>query len=204
MVAARQTPYMTRPEYLKWEHRQEIRHEYHDGVIVAMSGATPAHSSIGFNVGLEIGIQVKGSRCQGFDNDLRVYVPACNKYYYPDKSVVCGEPQYEEIAGLRALLNPTLVVEILSDSTERSDRREKRDCYRTLPSLQSYVLISQDMPHIDLWTPQKDGSWRLDVANSLEATVELPSIGCRLRLADVYARVPFAVQTTQQEESGTT
>ena len=191
MVAVRHTPHKTRQEYLEWEHRQETRHEYHNGVIVAMAGATPEHSSISFCAGLEIGSQLRRTPCQVFDNDLRVYVPACNKYYYPDKTVVCGEPQYEEISGLRSLLNPTLIIEVLSDSTERNDRRDKFECYETLPSLRNYVLIAQDEPRIEQFHRQEGGAWQYKVARGLEAELTLPAIGCQLRLADVYANVAF-------------
>lgn len=192
MVAFRQTPYVTRQEYLEWEVRQETRHEYHNGVVVAMAGDSPEHSSISFYAGLEIGSQLRRTPCQVFDNDLRVYVPACNKYYYPDKTVVCGEPQYEEISGLRSLLNPSLIVEVLSDSTERLDRREKFDCYETLLSLRTYVLIAQDEPRIEQFFRQEGGTWQYEVARGMEAELTLPAIGCHLRLADVYANVTFS------------
>ena len=191
MVAARQMPYLTRHEYLAWERRQEIRHEYHNGVIVAMAGATWQHNLISSNVGRQLGNQLEEQSCYVVAGDMRVLVPDCDKYYYPDVVIVCGEPQFED-DGFDTLLNPTLIVEALSTSAERVDRREKRDCYHTLPSLQTYILMAQDTPRIEVLTPQEDGAWQLEVVNSLEATVELPSIGCRLRLADVYARVPLS------------
>ena len=190
MVAQKVVSYFTRQQYLEWEDKQETKHEYHNGEIVAMAGTSRRHVRITVDVARALGNQLEDGRCEVFSNDMRVLVPECDKYYYPDVVAVCGEPEFED-TDFDNLLNPTLIIEVLSDSTERIDRREKRDCYRTLPSLQTYVLIAQDAPHIEALTPQADGSWRVDVANTLEATVELPSIGCRLRLADVYARVPF-------------
>ena len=190
MVAARQNPCVTRQEYLEWESKQETKHEYHNGVIVAIASATWQHNLISFNVGRNLGNQLEEEPCSVVTSDMRVLVPDCDKYYYPDVVVVCGEPQFDNDEFV-TLLNPILIVEVLSASTERADRREKRDCYHTLPSLQTYVLIAQDRPRVEVLMPQADGEWRMEVANSLDATMELPSIGCRLRLADIYARVPF-------------
>ena len=190
MVAARQTSHLTRQEYLQWERRQENRHEYHNGVIIAMAGATWQHNLISSNVARQLGNQLEEEPCTVVTRDMRALVPDCDKYYYPDVVVVCGEPQFEG-ENFDTLLNPTLIVEVLSTSTERIDRREKKDCYHTLPSLLAYVLIAQDQPRVEVMMPRENGDWRVEEANTLDATVELPSIGCRLRLADVYARVTF-------------
>ncbi len=191
MAAQRKQNYFTPQEYLQWERQAQTRSEYHDGMIVAMSGASRVHNRITFDTGRALGNQLAGSRCEPFESDMRVLVPDCNRYFYPDLVVVCGEAQFED-AELDTLLNPTLIIETLSDSTERTDRRLKLDCYRTLPTLQTYVLIAQDEPRIETFTRQTDGTWRHEAVTGLDAVLSLPAIGCTLRLADVYARVEFA------------
>jgi Uma2 family endonuclease len=191
MVAHTKTPYITPQEYLERERKAETKSEFYDGLIVAMAGASPEHNAITFNLAAGLGPQLGDKNCRGYGSDLRGRVSACNAYFYPDATVVCGEPQYDQLVGLHSLLNPTLIIEVLSDSTERTDRREKFDCYQTLDSLKTYVLVAQDSPRIELFTRQADGSWRYEPVRGLDAVVKLESIGCTLRLADVYARVEF-------------
>lgn len=184
-------PRMTPQEYMEYEGQTEVRNEYYDGVIVAMTGDSPEHNKITFNLIAELGPQIKGSDCTGFSSDMRVSVPACNKYFYPDGLITCGEPLYEELAGLRSLRNPTLIIEVLSESTEAKDRGEKFICYQTLESLSIYVLVTQYRPQIEVYTRQADGSWRYEVLQGMESVLTLPAIGCELRFVDVYARVEF-------------
>ena len=181
--------------YFEREDTAEIKSEYHDGIVVAMSGASPTHIRITTNLTRLIGKELEGRSCEPFDSDMRVMVPACNAVFYPDLTVVCEPPRFAD-TGLATLLNPTLTVEVLSPSTERTDRGLKSDCYRTLESLQAYVLISQDEPRIELFSRQPDGSWRYDVATGLQANLPLGTIDCELRLAEVYARVVFPPATT--------
>ena len=192
MVALRKPHYITPQEYLEGERWSKIKHEYHDGRIVAMAGASPEHNAIAYDLTLEIGPQLRRRDCQGFSSDLRVYVPACNKYYYPDGVVVCGEPRYQDVAGVRSLLNPTLLIEVLSESTAETDRTEKFDCYGTLDSLQTYALVAQDMPRIESYTRHEDGTWRYSVARGMDGVLALDAIGCSLRLSEVYARIAFS------------
>jgi Uma2 family endonuclease len=191
MVALRKPHYITPQEYLEGERQSEIKHEYHDGKIVAMAGASPEHNAIVYDLTLELGPQLRHRYCQGFSSDLRVWVPACNKYYYPDGVVVCGEPLYQDVAGMRSLLNPTLLIEVLSESTAHTDHSEKFDCYSTLDTLQTYVLVAQDSPRIENYTRQEDGTWRYTVARGMDCVLTLDSIGCALRLSEVYARIAF-------------
>ncbi len=191
MAAQKQQNYFTPREYLQWERQADTRSEYHDGVIVAMSGASRVHNRITFDTGRALGNQLAGQACEPFESDMRVLVPDCNRYFYPDLVIVCGEAQFED-AELDTLLNPALIIETLSDSTERTDRRLKLDCYRTLPTLQTYVLIAQDEPRIETFTRQTGGTWRHEAVTGLDAVLPLPAIRCTLRLADVYARVSFA------------
>ncbi len=191
MVAQRQYKYISPEQYLAAEDKAEAKSEYYDGVIVAMSGATPEHNKITFDLTVTLGSQLQRGNCQGFASDLRVRVPVCNNYFYPDVSVACEEPRYEIIQGLRALLNPALIVEVLSNSTEQADRGNKFRCYQTLESLQAYVLVSQYRPRIEVFTRQEDGSWQYRAFEGMDAVAPLPTIGCELRLADVYSRMIF-------------
>jgi Uma2 family endonuclease len=190
MVAVARPRYVTPQEYLVWERRAETRSEYHDGIIVAMAGASWEHGVITGNAVRHLGNALEETPCATIPQDLRVRVPECNKYYYPDVVVVCGEPQFEDTEH-DTLLNPTLIVEVLSPSTERKDRGEKFDCYQTLDSFTTYVLVSQEEPRVECFMRQSDDQWLYQRAVGLDASLTLPSIGCTLRLADLYARITF-------------
>lgn len=183
-------PRLSPEEYLLRERGAATKSEYLDGIVVAMAGASPEHNRITANITGELHGQLRGSPCQEFASDLRVRVPACNRFYYPDVLAVCGAPQFQQLAGAQSLLNPTLVIEVLSESTESYDRSEKRDCYQTLESLQVYVLISQHMPKVEIYDRQEN-EWRYTALLGLENVVSLDAIGCTLRLADIYDRIAF-------------
>ncbi len=191
MVAHAKTPFVTLEEYFTREDAAETKSEYYDGEIVAMTGATPAHVRITSTLTRALGNQLEGQPCEAFDSDMRVYVEECNVSFYPDQTVVCDTPRFWDTP-LATLLNPILIIEVLSASTERTDRGYKFDCYRTIPSLAAYVMISQWEPRIEVFTRQEDGSWRFDVASGLDASMPLPTINCVLQLAEVYARVVFS------------
>lgn len=191
MVAHRIPPYVSLEAYLEQEDAAITKSEYYYGVVVAMSRATPAHVRITTNLTRLMENQLEGQPCEPFDSDMQVYVEACNVTFYPDQTVVCGTPDFANTT-LATLLNPALIIEALSASTERIDRGYKFDCYRTLPSLSMYVLIAQLEPRIEVFTRQEDGSWRYEVASGLKAEIALPAINCVLRLAEVYARVVFS------------
>jgi|HubBroStandDraft_4_1064222.scaffolds.fasta_scaffold610279_1 Uma2 family endonuclease len=190
MVAIAKPPYIPIETYFELEDSAEFKSEFHDGVIVAMAGASPAHIRITTNLTRLIGNQLDGKQCEPFDSDMRVSVEECNVVYYPDLTVTCEAPRFANTRRA-TLLNPTLIIEVLSPSTERADRGIKFDCCRTIESLNAYVLVYQDEPRIDLYTRQPDGAWRYETAKGSEATLWLEAVGCELRLADVYARVEF-------------
>ena len=190
MVAYAEKKCFTPQEYLERERKAEYKSEYDNGVIIPMPGASREHNCITFDASRHIGNQLDGSPCQGFAQDMRVRVPQCDRYFYPDIVVVCGEPQFED-ATFNVLLNPRLIIEVLSDSTGRKDREEKFDCYETLESLTDYVLISQTEPRIEHFSRLEEGGWRFVVARGMTAVLALPAIGCRLPLADIYARITF-------------
>ena len=195
MVALKQMPVetprrVTAREYLERERTAETKREFHRGVIVAMAEASPEHNTITVNVLGELYSQLRGKECRPFASDMRVRVPACDNYYYPDVVVVCGEPRYQVIAGIQSLLNPTLIVEVLSESTATMDRGEKWECYQTLESLQTYVLVAQERAFVEVYE-RGERNWSYTSTADYEQTITLDAIQCNLRLSDVYARVPL-------------
>jgi Uma2 family endonuclease len=179
---------LTVQEYLALERRAESRSEYLDGETFAMVGASRKHNLIAVNILASLHGQLRGKSCEVYANDMRVRVPATDLFTYPDVVVVCGQPELDDAEG-DTLLNPRLIVEVLSKSTEDYDRGTKFAHYRTLPSLADYVLIAQDRVHVEHFTKQADGRWLLSETDDKGSTLELPSIDCRLVLAEVYERV---------------
>lgn len=183
----------TTTEYLTMERASEEKHEYLDGEIYLMSGASRNHNRVMANTLASLHNQLRQSPCEVFPSDMRVKVTDTGLYTYPDISVVYGEPELEDTS-LDTLLNPTLIIEVLSPATESYDRGRKFQHYRALPSLQEYVLISQEAAHIEPHVRQPNDAWLLSDAAGLEATLDLSSIGCRLALADVYEKVSFETE----------
>ena len=182
---------MTPQEYLALERHSEVKSEYWQGDMFAMAGASEAHNLIALNVGAELRAQLKGKPCRVYPSDMRVRIPREPSYKYPDVIVVCGKPEFED-EERDTLLNPTVIVEVLSPSTERYDRGAKFREYRTIDSLQEYLLISQDKALIERYERQEQTRfWTLSEAAGLNASLELPSIACRLEFAEVYANVEF-------------
>ena len=190
MALAAPVKRLTEGEYLEIERRAVLKSEFFDGEMFGMSGGTRWHSLIGTNLAREFGNRLKGHRCVPYNTDLRVKVEETRLFTYPDLSVVCGEPRLLDDE-TDTLLNPTLLVEVLSDSTEAYDRGKKFEHYRQIPSLQEYLLVSQKEPRIEQFIRQESGFWLLREAAGLEATLELPSLKIPLALAEVFANVQF-------------
>lgn len=184
---------MSPEEFLAFERASDEKHEYRDGEIVAMSGARRNHNIIALNVGSEIHRSLKGKDCEGYPSEMRVFVPASRLYTYPDLVVACGEPKFQD-EGLDTLLNPILIIEILSESTESYDRGQKFKNYRNIDSLREYVLISQKSPSIEKYVKHGDGFWMLSEAYGLDSSITLESIDCPLSLSDVYDKVNFEAE----------
>ena len=184
------TPYLTAEEYLARERRAEIKSEYFNGRVFAMAGASETHNLIVANVLASLVSQLKGRPCKAYASDMRVRVSSTGLYTYPDVSVVCGQARFED-RHQDTLLNPTIIVEVLSPSTESYDRGAKFEHYRTLESLTDYLLIAQDRAAIEHYTRLSDGRWLLSTGSGLEATMMIPSIEGELRLADVYDKVDW-------------
>ena len=179
---------LTPQEYLVLERQRDEKSEYWDGDIFLMSGASRAHNLIVTNVARELSTQLLERPCEVYPSDMRVRLPHTARYVYPDVSVVCGAPQFED-AEVDTLLNPTILVEVLSPSTAAFDRGATFDAYRTIPSLQEYVLIAQDTPRVYVYTRQSDNRWLLSEATQRDQVMQLLSTGCQLALTEVYRKV---------------
>jgi Uma2 family endonuclease len=179
---------LTEREYLEIERRAEIKSEFYDGEMFAMSGGTRAHSAIAVNLIRELGNKLKGRPCSVYNSDLRVKIEASGLFTYPDVSVVCGA---ERLQDDDILLNPVLLAEVLSESTEAYDRGKKFEHYRQIPSLREYLLISQAEPRIEQFIRQETGDWLLREAAGTAGALELPSLQIPLELGEVFARIAF-------------
>jgi Uma2 family endonuclease len=172
-------------DYLALERQSEIKHEYVRGELFAMAGARRAHNLICTNIVRHLGNQLAGHPCEIYQSDMRVQIASAAAYRYPDVVVVCGEPAFADTEA-DILLNPTVLVEVLSPSSIATDRGIKLWEYRQIASLQAYLLVTQDAPRIDQLVRQPDDTWLLSETSGV---LQLPSIGCTLALSDVYARV---------------
>jgi len=190
MALAQNLARLSEADYLRAERQAESRSEYFQGEVFAMAGGNSAHSSIAGNVLAGLWNQLKATDCVIYNSDMEVKVEATGLLTYPDVSVACGErrflDEHEDV-----LLNPILIVEVLSDSTEGYDRGKKFENYRQIPSFQEYLLVSQKEPRVEQFIRQANGEWILKEAVGLEAEVKLPSLCIALRLAEVFAKIKF-------------
>jgi Uma2 family endonuclease len=183
--------FLTPEQYLEIEREAERKSEYWQGEMFAMAGAGESHNLLVMNIGVQIYSQLRTRDCRTYSNDMRVCVSEAGLYTYPDIVVVCGVPQF--LDGRRdTLLNPTLIVEVLSPSTEAYDRGRKFEHYQSIDSLKQYLLVATERVHADLFTRQPRGHWLLTAAGSIEDTIDLESIGCRITLRESYERVEFS------------
>ena len=175
-------------EYLALERKAEVRSEYIDGDMVAMSGGSREHNLIVTNFISELRPLLKGQPCEVYPSNMRVKVSGTGLYTYPDVVVVCGEPEFED-ANVDTLMNPILVVEVLSDSTEAYDRGPKFGHYRKVESLTEYLLVSQDKYRIEQFIRQPQGPWLRSEIQGLKSKIELASLQCSISFAEIYDRV---------------
>ena len=190
MSIPQKKPYVSVDEYLVLERAALDKSEYYAGEIFTMAGASPAHSLIVTNVLGELRSLLRGNPCGPYDSNLRIEIPFTGLYTYPDASVICGALELSP-KGNDMVTNPTLLVEVLSESTEAYDRGGKFAHYRTIPSFREYVLVSQNEPLVEAFFRRDDGIWQLAPVSGLDASVDLQSLGITLRLAEVYERVEF-------------
>lgn len=176
-------------EYLALERESEVKYEYWNGEIFAMSGGTLAHDQITGNVFDSLRTKLRGTDCRVFTNKMQIKVPAAPPYRYADESVVRGKIEVERFNGNDILLNPVLIIEVLSPTTEAFDRGDRFSYYKSIPSFREYLLVAQHRPHATHYLRQDDGTWDYEEANDLTASIHLPTIGCTLSLVDLYAGV---------------
>ncbi len=181
-------PKFTAQEYLDWERQQDTRHEYFDGEIFAMTGASRKHNLVCVNIAASLHAQLRGTPCEVYSNDMRVKVSETGMYTYPDIVAACDNPAFED-AAVDTLLNPVLIIEVLSGSTEPYDRGAKFLHYRTLPSLQDYLLVAQDDCRVEHYARQADNRWLLTEYQDPDDSIHLGSVACRLVLREMYERV---------------
>ena len=193
---------LTEDEYLKFERAAEQRHFYVDGEIFAMAGGSDEHADITTNVTVALSVQLTEGPCRVWSQNSRVRSGPLPKnpkrpaglYSYPDVVVICEEPKHLD-EHRDVLLNPSAIVEVLSETTEAFDRGLKFSRYQKYnPTLTDYILISQDHPQIEHYQREKDGSWKYKSYDGLKAVVKIPSLKCQLKAADVYKRVQFEAE----------
>lgn len=189
-------PRYTPEQYLAMERRAQHKSEYYRGEIFAMAGATREHNLIVLSVGSQLRDQLRKRPCEVYPSDMRVLLPT-GLYTYPDVTVVCGEPDFLDDE-FDTLLNPRVLVEVISESTEAYDRGKKFEHYRAIESLFDYVLIDTDRAHVEVYSRQPGNHWLLSESSDLAGGVAIPSIECRLELREVYEKVPLK----QNEDSG--
>ena len=180
----------TAAEYLSLEQTSDQRHEFMDGQIIAMSGGTLWHATICDNLLVRLTARLRGTPCKPYSASLRVKIEATGNYTYPDVSIICGERQMEDGRN-DSVLNPRLLIEVLSPSTERHDRGWKFKNYQLISTFEEYVLVSQDEPRIERFVRQGDIGWLMTQVTGLDQTVKFDAVPCELPLKEIYEEVLF-------------
>lgn len=188
-------------EYLQNEVNSAYKSEYHNGIVIPvhrhknengeimdMAGAKPPHNLLVGRLLMLLNMCLDDTDCLVYASDQLIYIPSCKKFVYPDVSIVCQSPDYlRSNSGLDALRNPSVIIEVLSDSTEEYDRGEKFKCYRSLPSLEQYVLLASDEIQIETFTKQDDKHWLMTIAREIGEKVMIGT--CEILLGDIYKKV---------------
>jgi len=182
-------PRLSEAEYLEIERAADFKSEFFDGEMFAMAGGTPQHSLIATNLAREFGNVLRNHACVPYNSDLRIKIEASVLFTYPDLSVVCGPLQFAS-GTTDTIVNPSVVVEVLSDSTEAYDRGKKFELYRQIPTLKEYLLVSQKEPRVEQFIRQADGAWLLRDVHGKDV-LEVPPLGVSVSLAEIFARVDF-------------
>ena len=194
-----QNSVLTPQQYLEQERNAEFRSEYFDGQLLAKTGSSADHCTIVGNTAVRIRQQFRNRTCEVFMNMMRIKVIKRSSYFYPDVVAVYGKPQFEDNEQ-DVLLNPTLIVEVLSPSTEGYDRGTKFEHYRTIDSLSDYLLVAQDKIHVEHYVRQSDRSWLFSEFKSAEDKIQMESIGGELLVAEIYEKVEFESQSKSPSE----
>jgi Uma2 family endonuclease len=177
--------HITEKEYLDAERLATVKHEYYKGEVFAMSGASIPHNRIFSNTFLEIGIQLKGKKCQPFGSDLRIHIPKNTLFTYPDISIVCDEIETTDDK-FDTITNPSVIIEILSPSTRNYDKGEKFTLYREIDSLQEYILIDSERIMVEKFMRNSDNSWQLTEYKTIEQSFNITTVNIEMQLLDIY------------------
>jgi Uma2 family endonuclease len=193
MTLAQETRYYSPQEYLELEVNSEIRHEYINGLIIPMTGGTPNHNQLAGNFYAMLNFALKRQPYQVFVTDQRLWIPSRKIHTYPDIMVVKTPLEYEE-GRKDTLVNPVMIAEVLSKSTKGYDRDEKFAAYRTIPTLQEYILIDQYTMHIEQYFKTDNNQWIFSEFTDGNINLNLASISCQMTLSDIYDKVDFNIQ----------
>ncbi len=199
MMSAISKARLTEAEYLEFERSADVKHEYYHGEVFAMAGASPQHNEIKDNLILEIGAQLKGGPCRTYSSDQRVKIDRTGLYTYPDLLIVCGPREFDR-HDVNTLINPNVVIEVLSKSTEGHDRGFKFHQYKLLPSVREYVLVAQDRRIIERLVRQNDGTWILTIFDDPAGAFSLATVPVTVPLADVYRDVELDEQPPRESQ----
>ena len=179
---------LTPEEYLEIERNAEFKSEYYNGEMFALAGASYVHNKISSNIHVSLANQLKGKVCQVFQSDLKIMEQISGLFTYPDIVTICGKPEfYDEEKDV--IVNPTVIMEVLSKSTETYDRGFKFELYRRIDTLKDYFMVSQEKVSIEYYSRNADNSWTLKEFNDINQSIEIKSIECILELKDVYYKV---------------
>ncbi len=189
-MGAAELKYCTQQEYLDAERLALDKHEYFRGEVFAMSGASIKHNKIATNTLVDLGTKLKGKGCEPFGSDLRVHIPKTTLYTYPDISIICGEIDTTDDK-FDTITNPSIIIEILSDSTRNYDKGGKFTLYREIESLKEYILIDSDSIMVEKFIRNADNSWQLTEYKSLEATFTIETVSISLPLTTIYTGITF-------------
>lgn len=177
-------------EYLELEKKATYKSEFWDGIIVAMAGGTPDHNKIANSIGTAIDIELdkKNKNCTVYNSDQKVFIPDFNRGVYPDCMALCGDEEIHD-SGNTVIINPSLIIEVLSESSKEYDSNGKFEGYRSIPSFKEYVLVWQTIPKVQSWYKEDNDLWRISSAFGLDKIIKLYSIDCEIALKDIYKRV---------------
>jgi Uma2 family endonuclease len=190
-MATQPKTFLTPEQYLEIERAADYKSEYFRGEMFAMAGAREAHNLLVANLVASLHQQLRPKPCRLYPSDMRVHVRSTGLYTYPDATAVCGERLFID-GQTDTLLNPGLIVEVLSPTTEAYDRGRKFEHYQSIESLRDYLLVASDRVHVDLYSRQADGRWMLSSASRMDESLTLESIGATLLLSDLYEKVELA------------
>ncbi len=184
-------PKMSASEFLEWERKQEFKHEYVNGEVLAMSGASFNHNRIATNIIIDAGSFLKGKSCNIFGSDLRISVKLKDSYFYPDVTIICDEPEFDGEKIKDTLKNPAVIFEILSSSTEDYDIGRKQIYYMQIKSLKQYIIIDSKKINIRTITKKEEGVWKFDELSTVNANLFIEPINFHISIPDIYKGVKF-------------